>query len=187
MDADRCALFDRLVGGAGAPLLCTYGRNPLHLLVDPLRQLDQRVERASLNEALGWERNHYDRLVHLLWGLCLTQPIYETLQQRLMASDRAGPTSPCTWCCLHPHYMSFSSGARLWCLGMAVLPMSARRAMSGMPWPTLESVLWVGLSSCWCVMGCGCAPLGQYRDGSPRHGGEWPSAGDLHLLSRRAL
>lgn len=26
----------------------------------------------SLNEALGWERNHYDRLVHLLWGLCLT-------------------------------------------------------------------------------------------------------------------
>jgi putative membrane protein len=44
---------------------------------------------SSFNDLLGWERNHYDRLVHLLWGLCLTQPICETLQQRLHASNRA--------------------------------------------------------------------------------------------------
>lgn len=43
----------------------------------------------SLNDLFGWERNHYDRLVHLLWGLCMTQPICETLQQRLAASNRA--------------------------------------------------------------------------------------------------
>jgi putative membrane protein len=31
----------------------------------------------SLNEALGWERNHYDRLVHLSYGLCLLPPSVE--------------------------------------------------------------------------------------------------------------
>ena len=44
---------------------------------------------VSLDELFGWERNQYDRLVHLLWGLCMTQPICETLQQRLQASNRA--------------------------------------------------------------------------------------------------
>ena len=37
----------------------------------------------SLNDALGWDRNHYDRLVHLLWGLCLTLPMQEFCVQRL--------------------------------------------------------------------------------------------------------
>ncbi|MFT5475880.1 MAG: putative membrane protein [Planctomycetota bacterium] len=32
---------------------------------------------GSLNERMGWERNHFDRLVHLLYGLLLTYPIRE--------------------------------------------------------------------------------------------------------------
>ena len=32
---------------------------------------------ASLNEALGLERNHYDRLVHFCYGLCFAYPIRE--------------------------------------------------------------------------------------------------------------
>ena len=31
----------------------------------------------SLNEVMGWERNHYDRLGHLLYGLLLTYPVRE--------------------------------------------------------------------------------------------------------------
>jgi len=31
----------------------------------------------SLNESLGWERNHYDRLVHFLYGFLLAYPIRE--------------------------------------------------------------------------------------------------------------
>ena len=31
----------------------------------------------SLNEAMGWERNHYDRLVHFSYGLLLAYPIRE--------------------------------------------------------------------------------------------------------------
>lgn len=31
----------------------------------------------SLNDTMGWTRNHFDRLVHLLYGLLLTYPIRE--------------------------------------------------------------------------------------------------------------
>lgn len=44
---------------------------------------------VSINDMVGWERNNYDRLVHLLWGLCMTQPICETFLQRLQTSLRA--------------------------------------------------------------------------------------------------
>ncbi|MBT8096175.1 MAG: DUF2238 domain-containing protein, partial [Woeseia sp.] len=32
---------------------------------------------TGLNDMLGWDRNHYDRIVHFLWGLFLTYPIRE--------------------------------------------------------------------------------------------------------------
>ncbi len=32
---------------------------------------------GSLNQAMGWERNHFDRLVHLSYGLLLAYPIRE--------------------------------------------------------------------------------------------------------------
>lgn len=37
----------------------------------------------SLNEFMGWERNHYDRFVHLLYGLLVTLPMQETIDGRL--------------------------------------------------------------------------------------------------------
>lgn len=33
-------------------------------------------------KAFGWQRNHYDRLVHLLYGVCLTPAICSWLRQR---------------------------------------------------------------------------------------------------------
>jgi len=36
----------------------------------------------TLNEALGWQRNHYDRLVHLLYGALLVLPLRELLVRR---------------------------------------------------------------------------------------------------------
>ena len=35
----------------------------------------------SLDQQLGWERNHYDRLVHFLWGLLFFLPAYEISTQ----------------------------------------------------------------------------------------------------------
>lgn len=37
----------------------------------------QSLSGFSLNEALGWERNHFDRLVHFLYGLLIAYPIRE--------------------------------------------------------------------------------------------------------------
>jgi putative membrane protein len=33
----------------------------------------------SLNAAMGWERNHFDRLLHFLFGLLITHPMREML------------------------------------------------------------------------------------------------------------
>jgi putative membrane protein len=33
----------------------------------------------SLNQTLGWQRNNFDRMVHFLYGLLLTQPVREAL------------------------------------------------------------------------------------------------------------
>lgn len=38
---------------------------------------------SSINEWFGWERNHYDRFVHLFYGLSLAIPLQEVFQQRL--------------------------------------------------------------------------------------------------------
>jgi putative membrane protein len=44
---------------------------------------------VTLNEVMGWERNHYDRLVHLSYGLLITLPMKETLEARLGLSGGA--------------------------------------------------------------------------------------------------
>lgn len=38
---------------------------------------------SSINDWFQWTRNHYDRFVHLAYGLCLTLPISEALTQKL--------------------------------------------------------------------------------------------------------
>ena len=43
----------------------------------PYDELWQRLFGRTLNEALGLERNHYDRLVHFCYGLCFAYPIRE--------------------------------------------------------------------------------------------------------------
>jgi putative membrane protein len=37
----------------------------------------QALTGRSLNEAMGWERNHFDRLVHFLYGLLMAYPLRE--------------------------------------------------------------------------------------------------------------
>jgi len=35
----------------------------------------------SLNDSMGWERNHFDRLVHFLWGFLLFVPLDELVRR----------------------------------------------------------------------------------------------------------
>jgi putative membrane protein len=46
----------------------------------------QSLAGFSLNDLCGWERNHYDRFVHLLYGVCLALPVAGVLIQRLQIS-----------------------------------------------------------------------------------------------------
>ncbi|MDH5558801.1 MAG: DUF2238 domain-containing protein [Alphaproteobacteria bacterium] len=43
----------------------------------PYNEWTQALFGTSLNEAMGWERNHFDRLVHFSYGLLLAYPIRE--------------------------------------------------------------------------------------------------------------
>jgi len=48
----------------------------------PLAQFMQNQFGFSLEQAFGWTRNHYDRIVHFLFGLFITLPVLESLRQR---------------------------------------------------------------------------------------------------------
>lgn len=54
--------------------------------------------RDLIGWAPAWERNHYDRFVHLAFGLLLTRPIAELLAQPLAGSPRLRRVLPV--CCL---------------------------------------------------------------------------------------
>jgi putative membrane protein len=43
----------------------------------PYEEWTQALFGMSLNEAMGWERNHFDRLVHFSYGLLLAYPVRE--------------------------------------------------------------------------------------------------------------
>ncbi|MEA3352364.1 MAG: DUF2238 domain-containing protein [Campylobacterota bacterium] len=52
----------------------TYAKVPYDLWT-------QNIFAFSLNDQLGWERNHFDRFAHFLFGLLLTYPLREILFQ----------------------------------------------------------------------------------------------------------
>ena len=62
-------------------LLHTIGAHYTYSLV-PYNEWTRTVFGTSLNEAFGWERNHFDRLIHLLYGLCFTPAVQHSLRQR---------------------------------------------------------------------------------------------------------
>jgi len=43
----------------------------------PYDECFERFTGATLNERMGWERNHFDRVIHFAYGLLLTYPIRE--------------------------------------------------------------------------------------------------------------
>ena len=48
----------------------------------PLAEFMQTHFEISLEQSFGWTRNHYDRIVHFLFGLLITLPVVESLRQR---------------------------------------------------------------------------------------------------------
>jgi putative membrane protein len=42
-----------------------------------------------VSDIVGWERNHFDRMVHFLWGFLIGMPIFEILNRRVRGRRRA--------------------------------------------------------------------------------------------------
>ncbi|HAD13933.1 MAG TPA: DUF2238 domain-containing protein [Saprospirales bacterium] len=42
-----------------------------------------------VSDVMGWERNHFDRMVHFLWGFLIAMPIFEILNRRVRGRRRA--------------------------------------------------------------------------------------------------
>lgn len=119
----------------------------------PYEDWTRHVFGVSLNDALGLQRNHYDRLVHFLSGLLLTPAISELVQAR------ASPASPfwrgfLPWCVV----VAFSAFFELieWAavvvsggpLGNAYLgaqgdPWDAQQDMAQAAFGALLSVCWL--------------------------------------------
>ena len=71
------------------PVLCLLGFLWLHLIgarwiysYVPYDRWLTQLSGTSLSELCGWERNHYDRLVHLASGVLFVPPVWEVLQRR---------------------------------------------------------------------------------------------------------
>ncbi|WP_171014140.1 DUF2238 domain-containing protein [Chitinivorax sp. B] len=52
---------------------------------------------SPLSSWFGWERNHFDRLTHFAYGLCLVRLFQTTLVSRLRLSERAAGWFAVEW------------------------------------------------------------------------------------------
>lgn len=73
---------------SNASYLCLFAFLVLHAIgahytysLVPYDRWWQAVAGIPLNEMLGWERNHYDRLVHFLYGALMLPPARELLER----------------------------------------------------------------------------------------------------------
>lgn len=56
----------------------------------PYEQWFQALLGWSPAAAFGWQRNHFDRLIHLLYGLCFAPAVFAWLRQRWPLDARQG-------------------------------------------------------------------------------------------------
>ena len=73
----------------------TYSETPYDSTIETITGI-------SINDTFAWTRNHYDRFVHLMYGVCLAMPTASIFQQTLgttVFTSRSG----CA-----PDYLNFS-------------------------------------------------------------------------------
>lgn len=73
---------------------------------------------GTLNELLGWERNHYDRLVHFLYGVFLLPPSVELLARYAPARGAWRSIVPVSFVMSHSVLFELIE----WCAALIVAP-----------------------------------------------------------------
>lgn len=78
----RTKPLSRMSYGLVFAFLCLHEIGAHHTYAEvPYDSWFETLTGFSLNEILGWERNHFDRIVHFSWGLLLTFPIRELVMR----------------------------------------------------------------------------------------------------------
>jgi len=67
----------------------------------PYNEWTTAIFGQSLNDMLGFERNHFDRLIHFVYGLLLFVPLFEVFSQKSRATD--------VWCYFYAVNMVMST------------------------------------------------------------------------------
>lgn len=100
----------------------------------------QSVTGSSLNELFGWQRNHYDRLVHFLYGVLMLPAAMELF-------ERYAPL-PGSWRWLMPFFFVASHGGIYeiveWIAALIVAPDlgNAYLGTQGDPWDAQWDMAW---------------------------------------------
>ncbi|KPL50238.1 membrane protein [Xanthomonas axonopodis] len=112
----------------------------------PYEQWSQQLLHWSPNATFGWKRNHFDRLIHLLFGLCFT-PAIAQLTSRLWRKLTLGQTFCLTVMsimCVSLVYEWFE-----WGIALLLSPQAAEayNGQQGDPWDAHTDMLLATLGS----------------------------------------
>ena len=109
----------------------------------------------TLNELLGWERNHYDRLVHFMYGALLLPPSVELLDKYAPARGLWSSIVPVAFVMSHSVIFELVE----WCAALIVAPDlgNAYLGTQGDPWDAQQDMalaaLGAVLSMLWLRLG----------------------------------
>jgi putative membrane protein len=116
----------------------------------------------SLNALLGWERNHYDRIIHLAYGLLLTYPVREVFVRVAEARGFWGYALPLSVA------MSASAAYELIEWGAAEVFGGelgvAYVGAQGDPWDAQKDMLLATLGALLAMLAIACVDLVLQRD-----------------------
>jgi putative membrane protein len=99
----------------------------------------------TLNELFGWERNHYDRLVHFLYGVLLLPPSRELLARYAPARGAWSSIIPVLFVMSHSVIFELVE----WCAALIVAPDlgNAYLGTQGDPWDAQQDMALAALGS----------------------------------------
>lgn len=155
---------------SGAAMACLLAMIALHILGArwiysniPYEQWADATFGSGPQEWFGWTRNHYDRLVHLAFGLLMPLPLVETAMRHGGLTRRWAMT----WALMTVAGVSAAYEVFEWLLAVIAAPESAEgyNGQQGDMWDGQKDMALAVLGS---LVAVGLAPFWAKRTPSPR-------------------
>ena len=148
------------VGLAVLFILHTIGTHFTYSLT-PYDEFLNSLVGVSINDSMGWERNHYDRIVHFVFGLTTARVFFEYLHAKLTTSH------PMAWFLALHLVLSTSAIYELMEWAAAAVFAAEAGAMylgtQGDIWDAQVDILLAGIGACLSIA-LSCFPRNSLRD-----------------------